>query len=247
VVSSSFRWLLDLIFPPRCPICQTIVSASENGRIICSACKKDIKPIQPPYCPRCGLPYYPSEEDGGEEKSHLCGSCLQEQRYFEIHRTCALYEGALKEAIHRFKYGGVFSLVRIFGDLLQSTLTTLTQDYSVDVMVPVPLHIRRLRERGFNQALLLAKELNTRTGIPYAERALKKVKDTSVQIALKKKERKKNLKGAFQVKDHEAIQGKTVVLMDDVYTTGATVNECSRTLLEAGADRVAVLTVSRAI
>jgi competence protein ComFC len=137
--------------------------------------------------------------------------------------------------------------VRIFGDLLQSTLTTLTQDYSVDVMVPVPLHIRRLRERGFNQALLLAKELNTRTGIPYAERALKKVKDTSVQIALKKKERKKNLKGAFQVKDHEAIQGKTVVLMDDVYTTGATVNECSRTLLEAGADRVAVLTVSRAI
>jgi ComF family protein len=137
--------------------------------------------------------------------------------------------------------------VRVFGDLLQSTLHTLSQDYPVDVMIPVPLHIRRLRERGFNQALLLVRELSKRTGIPYEGRALKKIKDTPVQIALKKRERKKNLTGAFQVKNQEAIQGKAVVLVDDVYTTGATVNECSRTLLRAGAERVAVLTVARAL
>ena len=201
-----------------------------------------VKPIRAPYCPRCGLPV-PSKDGEG----YLCGPCLQEKRYFEAHRSSGLYEGALKEAIHTFKYRGVFSLVRLFGDLLQPTLQTLGHGYPVDVMIPVPLHIRRLRERGFNQAFLLVKELNRRIGIPYEERVLKKIKDTPVQISLKKQERKKNLTGAFQVTDTEALKGKSVVLVDDVYTTGATVNECSRALLKAGAERVAVLTVARAL
>lgn len=153
----------------------------------------------------------------------------------------------LKEAIHTFKYGGVFPLVRVFGDLLQPKLQTLSREYPLDVMIPVPLHIRRLRERGFNQAFLLVKELNRRIGISYEGRVLKKIKDTPVQSSLKKRERRKNLTGVFQVKDTEALKGKSVVLVDDVYTTGATVNECSRTLLKAGAERVAVLTVARAL
>ena len=173
--------------------------------------------------------------------------CLQERWYFDIHRTSGLYEGVLKEAIHRFKYGGVFPLAKAFGDLLQPILKALCQDYPADVMIPVPLHIRRLRERGFNQVLILVKELNKRFGIPYGERVLRKVKDTPVQSALKKKERRKNLRGAFEVQDQAAIEGKAVVLVDDVYTTGATVNECSRALLKAGAARVAVLTVARAL
>jgi ComF family protein len=137
--------------------------------------------------------------------------------------------------------------VRVFGDLLQPVLQSLTEAYPIDVMVPVPLHIRRLRERGFNQALLLIRELSKRMGIPYEERVLKKIKDTPVQIALKKRERRKNLTGAFQVRDQEAIRGKAIVLVDDVYTTGATVNECSHALLKAGAKQVAVLTVARAL
>ncbi|OGP54459.1 MAG: hypothetical protein A2Y65_09770 [Deltaproteobacteria bacterium RBG_13_52_11] len=240
--SRPFRWFLNLIFPPVCPICQAPFGGQGEDLIICPDCQKAIRPVRPPYCPCCGLPY-----PTGDGEGHLCGPCLKEKWYFEVHRTCALYEGALKEAIHRFKYGGVFPLVRVFGDLLQPPLQTLIEDYPVDVMVPVPLHIRRLRERGFNQALLLVRELSKRTGIPYEERALAKIKDTPVQIALKKRERRKNLKGAFQVKDQEAIKGKAVVLVDDVYTTGATVNECSRTLLEGGAGKVAILTVARAI
>ncbi|OGP86023.1 MAG: hypothetical protein A2Z08_07090 [Deltaproteobacteria bacterium RBG_16_54_11] len=234
--------MLNLIFPPVCPICRTLISWKGQDPIMCPDCRKAIRPVRPPYCPHCGLPY-----PTGDEEDRLCGLCLQERWYFEVHRTCALYEGALKEAIHRFKYGGVFPLVRVFGDLLEPAFQILTRDYPADVMVPVPLHIRRLRERGFNQALLLVKELSKRTGIPYKERALKKIKDTAVQIALKKRERRKNLTRAFQVKDQEAIQGKTVVLVDDVYTTGATVNECSRALRMAGAERVAVLTVARAL
>lgn len=237
---SAFPWFLNLLFPPVCPVCQTPFAVKGEGLIICPDCHKAIRPVLPPYCPCCGLPY-PSGE------GHLCAACLRERRYFTIHRTCALYEGALKEAIHRFKYGGVFPLVRVFGDLLQPTLQALTRSYPIDVMIPVPLHIRRLRERGFNQALLLVRELSKRMGIPYQERALKKIKDTPVQIALKKRERRKNLRGAFQVKDREAIRGKAIVLVDDVYTTGATINECSRTLLKAGAKQVAVLTVARAL
>ena len=238
----TFQWFLNLIFPPVCPLCKTLLDGTEQTLTLCPACHKAIRLVHPPYCPRCGLPV-PS----GDGEGYLCGLCLSERWYFEVHRTSGLYEGVLKEAIHRFKYGGVFPLVRVFGDLLQPPLQALSQDYSMDVMIPVPLHIRRLRERGFNQALLLVKELNKRTGITYAERALQKVHDTPVQSALKKKERKKNLRGAFQVKDQETIQGKAVVLVDDVYTTGATVNECSRALLKAGAAKVAVLTVARAL
>jgi len=240
--SRIFRWLLNLIFPLVCPICNTLLGSKGKNSIICADCCKAIRPVHPPYCPRCGLPY-PS----GDEKGHLCALCLKERRYFEVHRTCALYEGALKEAIHRFKYGGVFPLVKVFGDLLHPAFRDLTRDYQADLLIPVPLHIRRLRERGFNQALLLVKELSKRTGIPYAERALKKIKDTPFQITLKKRERRKNLTRAFQVRDREAIKGKAVMLVDDVYTTGATVNECSRALRMAGAERVAVLTVARAL
>jgi ComF family protein len=240
--SRTYRWLLNLVFPPLCPICQTLLDDKENDLSLCTTCRTAIKPLCPPFCPLCGLPV-PS----GDGEGYLCGPCLEEKRHFEVHRSSGLYEGVLKEAIHHFKYGGVFSLVRVFGGFMQPTLQALSQEYPVDVMIPVPLYIRRLRERGFNQALLLVKELNKRFGIPYEGRALKKIKDTPVQIFLKKRERKKNLTGAFQVKDTEAIQGKSVLLVDDVYTTGATVNECSRTLLKAGAERVAVLTVARAL
>lgn len=241
-LSQIFPWLLNFIFPPVCPICKTLIVSKGKIPIICPDCQKAIRPVHPPYCPRCGLPYPSRDKEG-----HLCAPCLKERRYFEVHRTCALYEGALKEAIHRFKYGGVFPLVSVFGDLLHPVFHSLSRDYPVDVMVPVPLHMRRLRERGFNQALLLVKELSKRTGIPYEERALKKIKDTPVQITLKKRERRKNLTRAFQVKDSEAIKEKAVMLVDDVYTTGTTVNECSRALCMAGAERVTVLTVARAL
>ncbi|MEJ2067779.1 MAG: ComF family protein [Deltaproteobacteria bacterium] len=238
----TVQWLLNLIFPPVCPVCKILLNGKGNDLPLCPTCRTSIKRILPPYCPRCGLPE-PSGDGGG----YLCGSCLKEKRHFEIHRSSGLYEGALKEAIHTYKYGGVFSLVKVFGDLLQPTFHTLSRDYPVDVMIPVPLHIRRLRERGFNQALLMVKELSKRIGIPYEGRVLQKIKDTPVQISLKKRERRKNLTGVFQVTDTEALKGKSVVLVDDVYTTGATVNECSRALLKAGAERVAVLTVARAL
>jgi ComF family protein len=236
----TLHWFLDLIFPPVCPVCESLIDRRDKDRVICPACRKAIRFVQPPLCPRCGLPY-PSG------RAHLCAVCLKDRRYFAVHRTAALYEGALKEMIHRFKYQGVFPLKQVLGDLLEPVLKGMRRELRVDLLVPVPLHIRRLRERGFNQALLLVKELSTRSGIPYQERALAKIKETPEQISLKKRERAKNLKGVFTVTDEGAIKGKRVVLVDDVFTTGATVNECSRALLKAGAKQVAVLTVARAL
>ncbi|RLB07958.1 MAG: ComF family protein [Deltaproteobacteria bacterium] len=210
---------------------------------ICPNCQRDLKPITPPFCPRCGLPFLCAEDD----KVHLCSHCLKEKRYFELHRSFGLYEGALKEAIHRFKYLGEFPLLKVFADLMSTTFQALCLDHPVDLIVPVPLHVRRLRQRGFNQALLLAKELSKRTGIRYGQRVLRKVKDTPFQSTLKGTERRKNIKGAFHVNNTEEARGKSILLVDDVCTTGATVNECARTLLNGGAERVVALTLARVV
>ena len=199
-----------------------------------------MRPIQPPYCPRCCLPVTSGE-------AHLCSRCLRERLSFEAHRSYGIYEGTLKEAIHRFKYQGERQLVKVFGDLLYPLFQTAFHDHPVDLIAPVPLHIKRLRERGFNQSLLLARALSKRTGIPYYGRLLKKIKHTPVQTELRGRERRKNVKGAFRAEDIEIIGGKTIVLVDDVYTTGATINECARTLLKAGAARVSAITLARAL
>jgi len=140
-----------------------------------------------------------------------------------------------------------FSLLKVFGNLLYSTFQTLPHECTVDCIVPIPLHIRRLRERGFNQALLLARTLSKRTRIPCRERTLRKIKDTPFQTVLKGRERRRNLKGAFHVDNKMDIKGNSILLVDDVYTTGTTVNECARTLLKEGADKVAIVTLARAI
>lgn len=114
----------------------------------------------------------------------------------------------------------------------------------MDLLIPVPLHPKRLRERGFNQALLLAKELSRRTQIPYQGRILKKKKPTPPQVQLNAGERERGVKGAFHLTDREGVEGKTILLIDDVYTTGATVNECSKVLIRGGARRVDVLTLA---
>jgi len=116
-----------------------------------------------------------------------------------------------------------------------------------DLLIPVPLHPKRLRERGFNQSLLLVKELSHRTGIPYEKRLLQKKRQTLPQVELSGREREKEVRNSFRIIKREALLGKTILLVDDVYTTGATVNECAKVLLAAGAERIDVFTIAHAI
>ena len=179
--------------------------------------------------------------------THLCGTCLTRKKYFTRARALGFYEGSLQEAIHRWKYEGKTYLNPFFGKWMTGGLSRHWDADLFDLLIPVPLHKQRLRERGFNQALLLVKELSHRTGIPYLKRVLQKRRPTIPQANLSGKEREKEVKGAFLVVGREKVEGKSILLVDDVYTTGATVRECSKVLMAAGAERVDVLTLAHAI
>jgi ComF family protein len=183
----------------------------------------------------------------GEVGTHLCGTCLTRRRYFTMARAFGLYQGSLQEAIHRWKYEGKTYLNPFFGKWMAEGFYRYWDADLFGLLIPVPLHKQRLRERGFNQALLLAKELSHRTGIPYLKRVLQKRRPTIPQANLSGKEREKGVRGVFLVIGREKVEGKSILLVDDVYTTGATVNECSKVLMAAGAERVDVFTLAHAI
>jgi ComF family protein len=169
------------------------------------------------------------------------------RKYFTIARALGAFEGSLQEAIHRWKYEGKTYLTPFFADWMAEGLNRHWEPGSLDLLIPVPLHTRRLRERGFNQALLLVRELSRRTGIPYRKSILQKKKSTIPQVNLSGAEREKELRGTFHVIGKEELSGLSVLLIDDVYTTGATVNECSKVLLRGGAKKVDVLTLAHVL
>lgn len=162
-------------------------------------------------------------------------------------RAAGTYEGALREIIHRWKYEEKTYLTPFFGEKLAEVFYRYWNPQSFDFILPVPLHSSRLRERGFNQALLLSKELSQRTRIPYSKRLLRKRFPTPPQVDLSGEEREKGVRRSFHIPKAEEIEGRSVLLVDDVYTTGATANECSKVLLRAGAERVDVLTLAHAM
>ncbi len=238
------RFFLERLFqfflPHPCPCCGKFLTEGAPG--ICPDCLAEIRWVEPPFCTVCGTPFL---SRAGE--SHACGSCLVRKRYFTTARALGHYEGPLQQAIHRWKYEGRISLTALFGEWLTAGLRRYWPSPSFDLLIPVPLHVRRLRERGFNQALLLVKELNRHTGIPFHASVLQKKRHTLPQVALSGAEREKEIKGVFHVLAPERVDKKAILLVDDVYTTGATVNECSRVLKAAGARQVDVLTLAHAI
>ena len=172
------------------------------------------------------------------EYSNVCGQCLKKTPPFSTVINYGLYEGVLAEAINQLKFHGVKRLSKPLGGLLQSLNLPRT-----DYIIPVPLSLRSLRERGFNQSLLIARVISKSVKVPLAIDTLLKKKETPPQIGLSARERLSNLKNAFEVKGY--IKGLRLLLIDDVMTTGATVTECSKQLIKAGAEDVIVLTLAR--
>jgi ComF family protein len=232
--------LFQFFLPPQCPCCEKFLEEGQQG--LCSNCLSEIRWIEPPFCSICGIPFISKEVE-----NHPCGACVTHRKYFTMARALGAYEGSLREAIHRWKYEGKTYLTPFFAEWMEEGLNRYWGPHSLDLLIPAPLHPQRLRERGFNQALLLVKELSRRTGIPYRKTILQKKKPTIPQVNLSGTEREKGLRGAFQVIGKEELLGKSVLLVDDVYTTGATVNECSKVLLRGGAERVNVLTLAHAV
>jgi ComF family protein len=233
--------LSEVIFPPQCLGCAEILHPF-NGQIFCPVCNDKIIFINGSICSICGTTFPDSPAE-----NHLCGDCLEKRPYFSYARAVFSYEDIILNAIHQFKYKSNIST----GEMLASFMADFSfpdidfNDYSL--IIPVPLHVKRLRERGFNQSLMLARAIGKKRLIPVNFSLLKKHKFTLTQTGSNKKERKQNIKGAFEVSEKKIITGKNMIIIDDVYTTGATVNECAKTLIKAGAKKVSVLTLARVL
>ena len=240
-----FRQFIDLIYPPRCPVCRTFlnhdrVRIDQRDLPLCPACFEAFIRISSPTCPICGEPLASGSED------HVCEACLRKQPFFEQTRAPYLYDGDLMTAIHQFKYGGKSHLADTLGPLLASFALTWLTDLKSPKVVPIPLHPKRLRERGFNQSLLLARHVSVALDAELDFLSLRRIRYTRPQTGLKSDERRKNMRGAFGVSGRNTLKGRTLILVDDVATTSNTLNECARVLKRAGAKKIFGLVLARA-
>lgn len=228
---------LDILFPPRCISCRARLD-SELSENFCERCAAEIYFIHSPFCRVCGL-----EVHGEVETVPLCGECLRTPPSFSIARSIVRYEPTIQQLVYKLKYGGETSVVPGFLELMKDF--DLSEFLDSDSIVPVPLHPRRLRQRGFNQAVLLARLFFPEKGDLIRTDLLIRTRHTVPQTELGGSERRENLKAAFQVQKAHRANGPVVCLVDDVYTTGTTVEECSRVLLKNGVREVKVLTLAR--
>jgi len=233
--------LIDFFFPPKCLLCGESLGELPDDHP-CPLCSSRIKSFSHPRCPCCGLGF---GDTPGED--HLCSRCLTEERHFTTARAIGPYEGLMAEAIHRFKYQGASRLAKPLGTFLAEYEDPEFPFADFELILSVPLHPRRLRQRGFNQSLLLARRVSRAHSIPLDFTALRRTRHTEPQTQLSGSERQKNIRGAFEVRRPEGIAEKHILLIDDVFTTGATVQECAKVLLKAEAKRVDVLTLARAL
>ncbi len=241
--------LLDLVFPPFCPVCQRRLGEGRRDPL-CGVCWESLDRIAPPYCRVCGLPFVrlPALEVAPTlGAGHLCGLCRRRPPPFAYARAAVRYGEVAREAVHALKFGGRRALAAPLGDLVAEIAADALPAGAPDLLAPVPLHPRRERERGFNQAFLLARRVGDAWRVPVCADVLTRTLATRPQTELTAKARRGNVRGAFALRRPELVAGRHVVLVDDIFTTGSTVTACARCLREGGASAVGVLTVARAI
>ena len=237
---------LDLVFPALCPVCEAVLGAGRRDPL-CGRCWDEIDRLPSPACDVCGAPApvrVDAERPRAPSVRRPCGPCTTNPPDYDYARSAAVYEGALREALHAFKYSGKRALARPLGDLaIEQCRAFLPGD--IDALVPVPLAYERERGRGFNQAALLADRLARPLELPVIPRWLGRVRATRPQSDLSAAERQANVRGAFRAS--RRVAGRHVLVVDDVLTTGATLGACARALRDAGARRIGVLTVARVL
>jgi len=215
---------------------------------LCPACSADFLEVESPLCLICGIMF-----KSREYEDHVCGRCIKSPKKFGMARAAGIYGNKLKPAVHSFKYNGKIQLAKPFGILLFLTFIKYWHNKKIDIIIPVPLHKKRLRVRGFNQAFFLVKDWKKTArllnmdfdNIHIDNKTFIRHKWTEPQAGLGIKQRMNNIKNSFKVVDASKIFGKEILLVDDVYTTGATLDECAGVLLKAGAKNVDALTLAR--
>ena len=233
------RRFLDILLPARCIGCGI---PTEQPGTLCGSCWSSICFITKPYCHGCGIPF-----DFATSDEALCGQCLQQLPAYDHARAVFVYDDDSRHFITRFKYGDQIHTAPLYGNWLSQIIQPWREQ--IDVVLPVPLHRLRLLKRRYNQAALLAQHVARQNGLPYHPHALQRVKHIPPQASLTYKQRQSNVKGAFTVPDKYAplIQGKSLLLIDDVMTTGATIQECAKVLKRHGAAHVYVAILGRTV
>jgi ComF family protein len=237
-----FRQAIRFVLPVECIACGRSLS-KDPVPFFCAACWCTIRPFEQPVCARCDQPFV-SQAATNYTPDHQCQQC--QERPPDFHRAWTLfpYLPPLREAICSFKYRGKHMLARPLARLM---INALPSGIDVDVILPVPLHQARLRAREFNQSLLLADQLGRYLGLPVSATNLVRAAATEPQTTLTRQARLQNLRKAFAVRRPQDIAEKRILLVDDVFTTGTTVNECAKTLRKAGSGPVFALTLARTV
>lgn len=235
--------VLDGLFPRSCIYCRG--PRAGGGEFLCAPCLGEITFIRRPYCDACGMPADISYEFPAS--GFLCGECRKNSHPFDRARSLGSYDTVLRELVHFFKYSPQPGAVVDIAALLKRYFAGAPETYAGFYVAPVPLHFRKMRERGFDQSFLLAREVASALKLPLASGLLCRVRDTGSQAAKTRAERSRNIRGAFAVDRPEVVRGKDVLLVDDVFTTGATAGEAARALKGANAGRVNVFTLARVV
>jgi competence protein ComFC len=224
-----FWTMLDWLYPPNCGGC------GKSGTRWCKVCAQNTPEIESAICPICG-------DINIDEQP--CQRCQTLPVHFTSLRSYTIYQGAIREAVHKLKYGGDKSLGDVLAQMMISSLEKL--NWSLDIVTSVPLGLVRLAERGYNQANLLARPIALYMNLPFSAKILSRVRETKTQVGLSIKERQENMNDAFKAVA-EQVDGKNILIIDDVATSGATINACAKAMLAAGASKVYGYTLARAI
>ncbi len=234
----SLKASVDLFLPPACLLCGQRLRDSTRDVDFCEACLAGVTPLGPAHCCLCARPF------AGATSGHLCGACLKHPPDFTRVHAAGRYHGSIKEAVHRLKYRNQLILAHPLGLILAGVVANSSAEPSLDCIIPVPLHPQRLRSRGYNQALEIARPLSRQLGLPIRADLLQRARNTPPQQGLPADQRSRNLRKAFVLAGQ--VTGVRALLVDDIMTTGATVRECCRTLVRGGAEEIRVAVVGRA-
>lgn len=240
-------WLdvtLGFFYPDVCQFCGLHRATAEEG-YVCGRCwsrEGRVRFIRPPFCDRCGLPY-----DGAITNEFECSNCREMDLDFRFARAAVAAKGVVLEAIHRYKYQRALWIEPFLADLLVRQAKPALAAETWSLIVPVPLHPMKEREREFNQSARLAERLGIGTGLPVNPRALIRILPTTTQTRLTRAQRTQNVRSAFAVNHSTSLFGERIILVDDVLTTGATTSACARVLRAAGAADVCVWTLARGL
>lgn len=229
-----FRPVLDFALPPRCGGCGTIVDQVDS---FCAPCWSKLDFLGASGCSRCGLPLQATEAE-------ICAACLARPPRLDRIRAAVAYDDISRSIVMRLKYGRKVALARTMSRFMQPLLGEVSKGA---MLVPVPLHRQRLWSRGFNQSVIVARDLSKRTGVPVATDILRRVRATPPLKGMTMRQRRRTVAGAFQVDPRATLKGRTIVLVDDVFTTGSTANACARALKRAGAERVDLISWARVV